>query len=97
MKAYLAQSVNQHPSVDPPSHPLHHVHHLTLPHPKVEQVAQPGILLEQPSSNQGPLRSQPRGSDLFYQAHDFVINDPVFVDNSFDNCECHSAYLLHAY
>jgi hypothetical protein len=95
MKAYPAQSVGQHHSVYPPSHPLHHVHNLTLPHPQVEQIPLPGTGLGPPSSNQDPPYSQLRGQDSFYQAHDFIIKDPVFVDNSSDNCEYHPAFLIH--
>jgi hypothetical protein len=86
-KVYGPQSVNQQSSVDPPPHQSRHGHRPTLRHPQVEQVPQPGTLLELPSSNQDPSRSWIRGSDMFYQAHDFVIKDPVFIDNNSDNCE----------
>jgi hypothetical protein len=98
-KVYPAQTLDQHRLVDPA---LHHVHHLTLPPPQIEQVTQPRTLLDPLSSNQGPSCSQFRGQGMFPQAHDFVVKDsvlvdnPVFVNNSSDNCEYRSIHPVHS-
>jgi hypothetical protein len=68
---------------------------LTPGRPEIEQAPQHGALLGQPS--ECPSRSHPVGQDMFYQAHDFVMNGPVFVDNSFENCEYYYTRITCAY